>query len=172
MPWSHWIFPALFSSPFTVAKQLAHFFASLGWGLVWSDAKWMHREHSGRWHEGWSREPKIKTRRGEKNQACLTKMLFLGRIRCITELHTMKMLVPKLSVHKFWFINPSARCWVDRVPCPAGSRSVSSKQKLHVWSQCAHTGQGCNHCIIFTCFPFLFTADRLLFTSYSYYKCN
>lgn len=108
----------------------------------------------------------------EKNQARLTKMLFLGRIRCFTELHTMRMLVPKLSVHKFWFINPSARCQVDRVPCPAGSRSVSSKQKLHVWCQCAHTGQGCNHCIIFTCFPFLITADRLLFMSYSYYKCN
>lgn len=55
-------------------------------------------------------EPKVKQEEEEKKQVCVTKTLFLGKIRCTTKQHTVKTLVPKLSVHKVRFINPSARC--------------------------------------------------------------
>lgn len=37
---------------------------------------------------------------------------------------------------------------------------------MHTWDK------DINHHIIFNCLSFLFAADRLLFTSYSYFKCN
>lgn len=57
----------------------------------------MQNECTGRWHERWNYEPKVKQEGegGEKAGVCVTKTLFLEKIGCITKQHTMKNISAK-----------------------------------------------------------------------------